>query len=108
MIKRRKNYLPSLVLIIILWGLLGALIYWMEPELVKDVVIPGLYLPFFLLFFPASFLTMALVLGNSRKGLLISLGITIGLILRVYRLDNWLNYILILGLMLAVDRYYSA
>lgn len=108
MIKRRKNYLPSLVLIIILWGLLGALVYWVEPELVKDVLIPGLYLPFFLLFFPASLLTLALLLGNSRKGFLISLGITIGLILRVYRLDNWLNYILILGLMLAVDRYYSA
>jgi len=91
-----------------LWGLLGALIYWVEPELIKDIVIPGLYLPFFLLFFPASLLTLALLLNNSRKGLLISLGITIGLILRVYRLDNWLNYILILGLMLAIDRYLSS
>ncbi len=108
MVKRRKNYLPGLVLVIVLWGLLGVLIYWVEPELIKDIVIPGLYLPFFLLFFPASLLTLALLLNNSRKGLLISLGITIGLILRVYRLDNWLNYILILGLMLAIDRYLSS
>ena len=108
MVKRRKNHLPGLVLVIVLWGLLGVLIYWVEPELIKDIVIPGLYLPFFLLFFPASLLTLALLLNNSRKGLLISLGITIGLILRVYRLDNWLNYILILGLMLAIDRYLSS
>ncbi|MFH0942754.1 MAG: hypothetical protein V1810_01130 [Candidatus Beckwithbacteria bacterium] len=105
--KRRKNYLPALMTMVILWGLLGALIIWVEPKLIKDILIDGLYLPFFMLFFPAIFLTLAVILGDSRRGLLISLGLTGALILRVYRLENWLNLILIAGIVVAVDRYFK-
>jgi len=106
--KRRKNYLPTLVTMVILWGLLGGLVYWVEPKLVKDILIEGLYLPFFLLFLPAIFLTLAVILGNTKRGLLISLGLTGMLILKVYEIENWLNFILVAGIVVAVDRYLSA
>ena len=103
--KRRKNYLPTVILILVLWGLLGTMIYFIEPELVKDVLVPGLYLPFFLLFFPASFFTLAMVLANTRRGLLVALGLSIYLILRIFELGNLLNLLLILGIVVAIDRY---
>ena len=103
--KRRKNYLPSLVLVLVLWGLLLAMIVYVEPVLVKDILIPGLYLPFFMLFMPASFLTLALMMANTRRGLLASLGITGFLVLRVYELGNVLNFLLITGMVIAIDRY---
>ena len=108
MIKRRKNYLPTLLLILILWSLLGLMVYFVEPEMVKDILIPGLYLPFFLLFFPASGLTLGVIFNNSRRGFLLAIGITVYLILKVYQLDNWLNIILISGIVVMVDRYLSA
>lgn len=106
--KRRKNYLPSLLLILIFWIILGLLMFFVEPELVKDVFIPGLYLPFFIIFFPACFLTLAIILSNNRRSLLLTLGINALLILKVYGLNNWLNLILIMGIIVAVDRYFRA
>jgi len=103
--KRRKNYLPVVILILVLWGLLGAMIYWVEPELVKDMLAPGLYLPFFLLFFPTCFFTLAIVLANTRKGLLVTIGLTGFLVLRVYQLGNLLNLLLLVGMVVAVERY---
>jgi len=101
----RKNYLPTLILVLVLWGVLGVMMIYVEPELVKDILIPGLYLPFFLLFMPASFFTLALLLANTRRGLISSLGLTSCLILRVYELGNILNLLLITGIVIAVDRY---
>lgn len=106
--KRRKNFLLTLVLMLLLWTVLGAMIYWVEPELVKDVLVPGLYLPFFMIFFPTSFLTLAVILDNSRRGLLVAGGLTGFLILRVYQLGNLLNLVLILSIMVAIDRYWQS
>ncbi len=105
--QRRKNYLPTLVLILILWGLLALMLAYVEPELIKDVLIKGAYLPFFLLFFPASFFTAAIIWGNSRRGFLTAAGLTIFLLLRLYGLGNVLNLLLILGIVIAVDRYFN-
>lgn len=92
-------------IIVILWILLGLLVYFVEPALVKDFLLPGLYLPFFLLFFPASWFTLAVIWGNGRRGLLGAIGLTLFLILRVFQMDNSLNLLLILGILIAVDRY---
>lgn len=104
---RRKNYWPTLILIGILWGLAALMIYWVEPELVKNFILPGLYLPFFLIFFPASFFTLAIIWGNSRRGLLSALGLNIFLMLRVFNLGNSLNLVLLFGILIAVDRYFN-
>ena len=96
------------MLILIIWGVLGLMLYFVEPEMVKDLLVPGLYLPFFILFLPASALTLAVILGNSRRGFILALGISALLILKVYRLDNWLNFFLVGGIVVTVDRYLSA
>jgi len=107
MLKRRKNYLPTFILIVILWSLLGLMVYLVEPSLVKDILIPGIYLPFFLLFLPASWLTATIIWGNRRRGWLTAVGLTLFLILRLWGLGNNLNLILILGILIAVDRYFN-
>ena len=103
--KKRKNYLPTLVLILVLWSLLGAMVYFVEPELIKDILVPGLYLPFFVVLFPTVFFTLSIVLANARRGLFTTLGIIGFLILRVYQLGNLLNLLLIIGILVAIDRY---
>ena len=103
--KRRKNYLPTLILTIVLWVFLGLLVFEVEPKLVKNILIPGMYLPFFLFFFPASFLTLAIIWGNSKRGFLSAVGLAGILMLRIYKLGNLLNLILLIGVLLAIEKY---
>lgn len=104
MIQRRKNYLPTIILIIVLWLLLGLMIYEVEPILVKDIIVPGLYLPFWLIFFPATWLTLALIFGNTKRAFIATTGLTAMMILRIYNLGNILNLILVAGITIAIDR----
>ena len=76
-----------------------------EPELVQDIVVPGLYLPFFVLFLPASFFTLALIFNHSRRGLIVAIGLSLYLGLRIYEMANMLNILLIVGMAIAIDRY---
>jgi hypothetical protein len=87
---------------------MAGMIYWVEPELIKDILLPGLYLPFFMLFFPAVFLTTAVLFNNSHRGLLLALGLSGVLILKLHQLANLLNLLLILGILVAVDRYWES
>lgn len=104
---KRKNYLPTLALIVVLWALLGLMIIYVEPGLIKDILIPGIYLPFFLLFFPASFFTLAIIWSNSRRGFLSAFGLTVFLLLKILGLGNALNLLLIFGILVAVDHYFN-
>ncbi len=103
----RKNYLPTLILIVALWSFLGLMLNFVEPALVKDILIPGAYLPFFAIFFPASWFTLAIIWGNTRRGLLMAIGLNVFLLLRIFQLGNALNLVLILGILIAVDRYFN-
>lgn len=105
--RRRNHYLPALILILVLWTLLALMLIFVEPELIQNILIPGIYLPFFLLFFPAVFFPAALLWGNSRRGLLTAAGVSVFLLLRVFGLGNSLNLVLILGILVAVDRYFN-
>lgn len=105
--RQRKNFLATLVLIIFFWLTLGLMIWLVEPELIKDILIPNFYLPFFINLFLALFFTLAVIFANSRRGFLISLGTIIFLILRLHRLDNLLNIILIISCVAVLEFYFT-
>ena len=104
---RRKNFFPTLILIIVFWTITIVIIGFTEPDLIKDLIIPNSYLIFFLSLFGALFFTLSILLVNSRRGFLISGGIILFLILRLYRLGNLLNLVLVGGLTLALDYYFT-
>lgn len=105
--RRRKNFFPTLVLIFFFWTTLGLIFFYVEPELIKDFLIPGLYLPFFFNLFWALFFTLAIIFINSRRGLIFSLGLIIFLILRLKGLGNILNAFLIMALVGALDYHFT-
>lgn len=104
MIQRRKNYLPTIVLILVLWSGLGLMLVNIDPILVKDIIVPGLYLPFWLIFFPAAWLTLALIFGNTKRAFIATAGLATLMILRISGLGNILNLILVAGITIAIDR----
>lgn len=83
------------------------MIYYVEPLMIKDIFIPGFYLPFFLNLFLALFFTLAVIFASSRRGFLISSGVTFFLILRVFQIGNILNAILITAFVFTLDYYFT-
>ena len=94
--KRQKNYLPTLILTLILWSFLLSFIFYVEPELVKDIFIKGLYFPFFSLFIPVSFLSLTLIFGPKGLRKKASFSAT-------DCLEYFLNLLLITGIVIAID-----
>lgn len=94
-----KNFLPSLVITIILWLLLGSLIYFVEPTTFAALPI------FFIVVFITSLFTFSFIFSNTKSGILIALGITIFLILRYLGIGNILNALLIAGIILVIELY---
>jgi len=95
----RKNFLPTLIIVILLWSSIAFLIYFIDPF--NTGVIPL----FFLLFFLSSLFTLSLAFANTRRGLLTSLGLTFFLILRYLGIGNLLNFLLIFGLLITTELY---
>lgn len=92
------RWMPKVISLVVLWGAVLAVILFVEPELVRDIVIPGSYLPFFLLIFLA-------ILYTSRS-LLISLTVVGGIILSTLKLMHW-GLALVLLLTLVIESWYT-
>jgi len=84
-IKRRKNFLPALILTLLFWGGLGWLVYTFPPESF------WLIISFYLLLFVAVFFTTALSFGNSKIGFMAAWWVLLFLLLRYFKIGNLLN-----------------
>jgi hypothetical protein len=102
---KRFDRLLAGTLALMFWGLLAMTLLKIEPEVVADILIPGLYLPFVGLWFLAVTITVSGIRWNLVKGLVWGVASTIYLILRLYELGNILNILLILGLLITFEYY---
>ncbi len=101
MILRRKNFLPSLVIIIVLFTTLVSILYFTDPSSQLFLILFFTNLFAFLIFF------LSLIFGNSRRGLILSICITIFTILRMLGVGNILNAILLASLGIIAEIYAS-
>lgn len=82
-----------------LWGSVIAVIVYIEPDLLKDIIIPGSYLPFFGLATLAIWYTLALLIRSIWKSLILTLTIVGALALTTMRLMHiGLAFVLLLTL----------
>jgi len=95
---KRKNFLPTFLIALFFWANIGFIILFIPPSLLAI----GYWL---LAIFIALFLTLSLVFANSRWGFLTALGITIFLILRLLKMANYLNIILLGGILISLEVY---
>jgi uncharacterized membrane protein YbhN (UPF0104 family) len=100
-IRKRKNFFPTLLLTILLWVLAGGMIYLVEPDSFGAIPI------FFILVFLALLFTASTIFANTRRGLITALGLTIFLFLRYLGVGNIINFLLIAGLGLTIEIYFS-
>lgn len=97
--KHNKNFLPTLFVALFLWLAFLFLVVFTAPSS------PLLLTTFYLLLFLALFLTFSLVLANSRRGGLLAAGMTVFLLLRQTQMVNYLNLILLMGILISLELY---
>jgi hypothetical protein len=99
-VKLRKNFFPTLLITILLWGFLGGLIYFVDPSS------PGAVSTFFILLFLSLLFTFSILWADSLLGTAYSLGFTLFLILRYFGIGNVVNLLLLLGVLAAFTIVY--
>ena len=98
-ILKRKNFFATLVISVFLWVLLGFLVYFVEPDVFGAVV------AFFVLIFFCFLFTLSLLFAHTRRGFLVSLGLTLFLVLRYLGVGNVVNFLLIFGVIASFEIY---
>lgn len=99
--KKRKNFFLTLTVIIILWGLFGFMVYFTRPDNTLAL------LSFFITLFLALLFTFSALFANTRRGLFVAMFVIIFLVLRSLGTGNIVNFLLMLGILISIEYYYS-
>lgn len=83
------KWIPKILSLVFLWGSIILIIVFVEPELLRDVLIPNSYLPFFGLLTIALWYTLALITRFVVGGLILTLTIVGSLVLMMLQLMHW-------------------
>lgn len=98
-ILKRKNFLPSLIITLLLLATLILILYFTDPKLPIYIVLFLINI-FLFLFFMSSIL-----FASSRRGLIIASCTVLFLVCRLFGIGNILNLILIVGLGIIFEIY---
>jgi len=97
----RKNFFPTLIIIVVLWTLLVMVIYFVDPDAMGSIPL------FFILFFLALLFTLSTLFANTRRGLIAALGFSVFLVLQYLGVGSVINFLLLIGLGVAAEFYFS-
>jgi hypothetical protein len=98
---KRKNFLPTLLITILLWGLLAGLIYFVDPGTFGMVIL------FFLILFITLLFTFSLIFASTRRGLIGSISLLFFFILAYLGVGNILNLLLIVAIAISLELYFG-
>lgn len=103
--ERRKKYGWLALGTIVSWIGVGAMIYFVDPDNIKDLIVPGSYLLFTALFSLAVFLLLTIIFLSARRALWWTFGLLIFFYLRINGLGSLLNGGLIVGILVCGELY---
>ena len=104
-IRQKKRYGVLLVLLVLNWLAVAWVVWNVDPENIKNFVVPGIYLPMLILVFGALFLLFSVLFLSAKRALRWAGGATFFLMLRFLGLGSLLNGGLILGILMAIEFY---
>jgi hypothetical protein len=96
---KRKNFLPTLLVTILLWAVITGLIYFIDPGTFGIVPL------FFAILFVALLFTFSLIFASTRRGLIGSISVSLFLILSYLGVGNILNLLLIVAIAVSFELY---
>lgn len=72
-----------------MWSLVLGMVVYVDPELVRDVILPGSYLPFLMLLFLALWYTSAVVVARMWLSFVTAFLLTLGVALSIAQMLYW-------------------
>ena len=87
------------------WLVIGLVVWKVDPETMKDFILPGSYLPMTLLVMGGIFWLLSILFLSSTRALRWTIGAVAFLELRVLGLGTAMNGVLILGLLISWEVY---
>jgi len=74
-----------------IWGTVAYVVVYIDPELLRDVWIPGMYAPFQLLLGVAVWYTVSALIKSYGKAAIISLLVVLLMSLSILKVLNWIS-----------------
>jgi hypothetical protein len=99
--RQKKRYGWLVFFAVLNWMAIGLIIWRVDPETIKDLIIPGSYFPMTILVLGGFFWLLSILFLSAARALRWSVGITAFLEMRVLGLGTLMNGILILGLLIS-------
>lgn len=101
----QKHYGRLVVATLLSWSLVGLTVFKVDPENVKNLIIPNSYLMFVLLLLTGFFFLLSIILMSSKRALWWSILIVIFVYLRMVGVGSLINSLLLLAMGIAFDVY---
>lgn len=103
--RQKKRYGWLIFFAVLNWLMIGLMVWKVDPETIKDFIIPGSYLPMTFLITGGIFWLLAILFLSATRALRWTLGIVAFLEMRVLGLGSVVNGLLILGLLISWEIY---
>jgi len=99
------KWIPKLLSLIFLWGSIAMIIINIEPRLIRDVWIPGAYLPFLIVLTITVWYTILLIVKSVWGSLILTTTIVGGVILSMLQLMH-IGLVIALLLTFIIESWY--
>ena len=101
----QKYYGRLVVATFLSWGVIGLVVFKVDPENIKNLVVPNSYLLFMLLLLAGLFFLLSIILMSSKRALWWSMLMVIFIYLRVMGVGSLINGLLLLAVGVTFDVY---
>lgn len=104
--ERNKRYGWLVAIAAINWLAIAWVVWRVDPETIKDFIIPGSYFPMLMLVAGGVFWLLSILFLSAARAARWTLGIMVFLLLRVLKLGTVVNGIFIVGLLVCWEVYF--
>ncbi len=101
----KKRYGLLIVFLVLNWLAVAWVVWKVDPENIKNIIIPGIYLPMLILVFGALFWLFSILFLSAKMALRWASGVCLFVLLRFLDMGTVLNGFLILGLLISYEVY---
>lgn len=99
------KWIPKIISLLLLWGSLYLVTVYIDPDLLKDILIQSFYLPYLLLLAITLWYTIAILIKSMVKSAIFTLTIMTGVVLSVGRIMH-VGLFVVLLLTLVIESWY--
>ena len=104
--RNKKRHGVLLGMLVLFFGLLTYMVLRVDPESIKNFLIPNIYLPFLIVLMGFLFFLFSVLLLSAQKAVWWAVGITSYFVLKFLGLGNVFNALLILLILVSKEVYF--